>query len=63
PLTGTWNVAGRMGYSSQTLNDVTGMTGLCVGAGFGTRGLSFDYAFVPYGGLGITNRFSVSAKF
>lgn len=63
PLTGTWNVAGRMGYNSQTLNDVTGMTGLCVGAGFGTRGLSFDYAFVPYGGLGITNRFSISAKF
>ena len=63
PLMGAWSCAGRMGYNSQTLSDVTGVTGLSVGAGFGLRGLSFDYAFVPYGGLGITNRFSVSAKF
>jgi hypothetical protein len=58
-----WSFAGRMGYNSQTLGDVTGVSGLSVGAGFGLRGLNIDYAFVPYGGLGITNRFSVSAKF
>jgi hypothetical protein len=60
---GAWSFAGRMGYNSQTMSDVSGVTGFSVGAGFGLRGLSIDYAFVPYGGLGITNRFSVSLKF
>ena len=63
PLMGAWSCAGRMGYNSQTLSDVTGVTGLSVGAGLGLRGLSVDYAFVPYGGMGITNRFSLSVKF
>jgi long-subunit fatty acid transport protein len=61
--TGEWSFAGRIGYNSQTMSDVTGVTGMSVGAGFGLHGISIDYAFVPYGGLGITNRISVSAKF
>jgi hypothetical protein len=61
--TAAWSFDGRMGYNTQTMSDVTGVTGLSVGAGFGLHGLSIDYAFVPYGGLGITNRFSLSAKF
>jgi hypothetical protein len=63
PLPGGWGFTGRMGYSSQTLGDVSGVAGLTMGVGLGARGLAFDYAFAPYGGLGITNRFSVSAKF
>ncbi len=63
PLTGSWSFAGRMGYSSQTMLDVTGVTGFSVGIGLGSGGLAFDYAFAPYGGVGITNRFSLSAKF
>ena len=63
PLQGEWGFTGRMGYNSQTLGDVSGVTSLCVGVGLDSRGFAFDYAFAPYGGLGITNRFSVSAKF
>jgi hypothetical protein len=63
PVQGEWGFAGRLGYDSQTMGDVTGMTGLSLGVGLGSRSLAFDYAFIPYGGLGITNRFSVSAKF
>ncbi|MBI5241472.1 MAG: PorV/PorQ family protein [Elusimicrobia bacterium] len=63
PVSGGWEFAGRMGYNSQTLGDVTGVSGLSMGVGVGSRGLSFDYAFTPYGGVGISNRFSVSAKF
>jgi hypothetical protein len=63
PVPGGWEFAGRMGYNSQTLGDVTGVSGLSMGVGVGSRGLSFDYAFTPYGGVGITNRFSVSARF
>ena len=63
PLKDGWSAMGRAGYDSQTLSDVSGMTGLAVGAGIGAKSLSFDYAFVPYGGLGISNRFSLTVKF
>jgi hypothetical protein len=36
---------------------------LSLGVGVNSKVLSIDYAFVPYGGLGITNRFSISCKF
>lgn len=63
PVSGGWDFAGRLGYNSQTLGDVTGVSGLSLGVGVGSPRLSFDYAFTPYGGVGITNRFSVSARF
>jgi hypothetical protein len=63
PAMGGWSFAGRLGYNSQTLGDVTGVSGVSAGVGLSAGGFSFDYAFVPYGGLGITNRFSLSAKF
>ncbi|MDD5628734.1 MAG: hypothetical protein PHU21_06695, partial [Elusimicrobia bacterium] len=63
PVKGDWNLAGRLGFDSRTVGDVTGVSGLSVGAGFACKALSLDYAFVPYGGLGITNRFSASIRF
>ncbi|MCX5795357.1 MAG: hypothetical protein NTY77_07690 [Elusimicrobia bacterium] len=63
PVKESWSVAGRLGFDSRTMGDVTGVSGISVGAGFASKALSLDYAFVPYGGLGITNRFSVSARF
>ncbi|MBI3552028.1 MAG: PorV/PorQ family protein [Elusimicrobia bacterium] len=63
PLKDTWSFAGRLGYNSRNVGDVSGVTGVSVGVGLGAHGLNFDYSFVPYGSLGITNRFSVSAKF
>jgi hypothetical protein len=63
PVKDAWSFAARAGYSSQTTGEVTGFTGLSLGIGLANKGLSFDYAFVPYGGLGVTSRFSLSAKF
>lgn len=62
PVKDAWNFSARAGYSSQTTGEVTGFTGLSLGIGLANKGLAFDYAFVPYGGVGITNRFSLSAK-
>ncbi len=57
-------VAFRAGYQS---NKLTKNLGDLVGASFGTgirfQSLQFDYAFVPYGLLGDTQRFSVSYRF
>ncbi len=63
PIKDDWAMTGRFGYNSQTLSDVTGVSGLSMGIGLGSKAMTFDYAFVPYGGLGITNRFSLSARF
>jgi hypothetical protein len=57
------SLAGRLGYNSLTSGDVSGVTGLAFGFGVGYGRLSFDYAFLPYGGLGITQRISLSMKF
>ena len=62
PIKGDWVMAGRAGYGSQTLGDVTGVTGVSAGVGFDSKSLDVDYAFAPYGGLGITNRISISVK-
>lgn len=62
-VSGGWGLAGRLGYSSQSVSDASGVTGVSVGVGIASQAFGFDYAFVPYGSLGVTNRFSVSAKF
>lgn len=62
PIRDSWSLAGRLGYNSQTLYDVTGITGFSLGLGIGSKRLAFDCAFAPYGGVGITNRVSVSVK-
>jgi hypothetical protein len=56
-------LAGRLGYNSLTSGDISGVTGLAFGFGVGYGRLAFDYAFLPYGGLGITQRISLSFKF
>jgi hypothetical protein len=61
--TETFNFASRMGYNSQTQGDISGVTGLSFGMGFGFKKISFDYAFLPYGGVGLTHRISLSLKF
>jgi hypothetical protein len=62
PIKDAWSVAARAGYSSQTLGDVTGLSGWSLGVGFGSKAMSLDYAFAPFGGLGITNRFSAAMR-
>ena len=49
----------RTGYNSN--NDID--KGLSAGIGFGTEGLQFDYAFVPYGDVDNTHRASIGRRF
>ena len=56
------SLAGRMGYNSLTAGDISGFTGVSFGFGLAYQTISFDYALLPYGGLGITHRISLSFK-
>jgi hypothetical protein len=55
-------LAGRLGYNSRTAGDVSGVTGVTLGFGLGWRQFGFDYAFLPYGSLGMTQRISLNFK-
>jgi len=55
-------LAGRAGYSSNP-RDLGGLSGMSLGFGAAYRGYDLDYAYVPFGDLGITNRVSLSFKF
>jgi len=57
-----FGLAGRAGYRSNT-KGLTGLAGFTFGVGFGFKSYSLDWAFVPYGELGDTNRISFAAKF
>lgn len=61
--TGPWTFAARAGVNTQTLGSVDGFSGVSMGFGLGYRGGSFDYAFVPLGGLGQAQRLSISFRF
>jgi long-subunit fatty acid transport protein len=55
-------VAGRLGYTTFT-RQIDGLNGLSGGLGFTYKEYTIDYAFVPYGDLGNTQRISLSIKF
>ena len=61
-ISGRVSAAGRVGYSTVSQN-TGGLNGLSAGAGLTYLGYSIDYAFVPYGDLGNTQRISFSMKF
>jgi hypothetical protein len=48
---------GRLGYNTRNEENAGG--GLTAGLGFNFKGFRFDYAYVPYGDLGATHRFSL----
>lgn len=52
----------RTGYSSH-YKDIGGLNGLTLGTGFSYYKASFDFAWVPYGYLGHTFRYSLLIKF
>jgi len=55
-----WNLISlRCGYKSRADLD----KGIRFGAGFEVEDMSIDYAFVPFGVLGNTHRFTISVKF
>ena len=52
----------RLGYTSQR-SDSAGLNGLSMGAGLSFKKASFDFAWVPFGNLGDTFRYSLLVKF
>lgn len=54
----------RAGYQ-QAFQDqeISGLTGLTVGTGLKLSGLVIDYAYLPYGELGVSNRITVGYEF
>jgi len=58
----SFNLALRAGYDGRN-KDIPGFNWLNFGFGIGFNDLSFDYAFVPCGDIGMTHRFSFSIKF
>lgn len=57
-----FNVTVRGGYNS-TRTNTEGASGLSAGAGLGFRQFAFDFAWVPFGDLGNTFRYSLHIKF
>ena len=55
----------RFGYSSERKDNPgsAAMNGLSFGAGVSFRKAAFDFAWIPYGGLGDTFRYSLLVKF
>jgi hypothetical protein len=54
----------RAGYQfSLANNQINGISGLTLGAGFLYRGFTLDYAYLPYGDLGTAQRVSAGYKF
>jgi hypothetical protein len=58
-----FSFAGRVGFNSQTLSGLNGFTAVTMGAGLSSRDFGLDYAFLPMGSLGVTQRISLSYKF
>lgn len=52
----------RLGYKTTTVGNLGALSGLSMGLGFKWLRYGIDYAWVPYGDLGNTHRFSLSAK-
>ena len=61
-LKGSLDIALRAGYNTRNIN-TGGINGFTAGFGIKYREYSIDYAFVPYGDLGNTNRISLSVAF
>ena len=61
-LSGKMQIAGRAGYNTENIN-TGGLNGFTVGLGIKYLDYALDYAFVPYGDLGNTNRISFTVAF
>lgn len=60
---GRWQFAGRAGYNTRASGDIKGLSGISLGLGVVISQLSIDYAFIPYGDLGNTQRISLGIGF
>lgn len=53
----------RGGYNVSRARGIDGLTGMSAGVGLEFNGIRFDYAWVPYGDLGTTNRVTFGYSF
>jgi len=54
----------RGGWSGRTsAEELDGFSSISVGFGLGMQGVAFDYAWLPFGALGMTHRLSLDYKF
>ena len=60
PMREGFSFAARGGFNTQTLTSITGITGFSMGLGAKFNSCSVDYAFAPYGSVGIAHRLSLS---
>lgn len=56
------NLALRVGYDTANISDIENFNGVSAGMGFMFAGFNLNYAWMPYGILGDTHRFSVGFK-
>lgn len=59
----SWKGFLRFGYNQSSGRDIDGLSGLTGGAGLDFPLLRVDYAWVPFGDLGTTNRISLAYRF
>ena len=53
----------RLGFDQSHTRHIDGLTGLTAGAGIDMERFRLDYAWVPFGDLGMTNRISLAFRF
>ncbi len=56
-------VSGRIGYNSRTATDIRQFTAMSMGIGLDWQRFCFDFAWVPFGELGQSYRFSITKRF
>lgn len=59
----TWRFAARAGFSSETVSDLGGFSGVSAGVGIGLKSMMVDYSFTPMSGLGDAQRISLTYSF
>lgn len=58
-----WTGFLRLGFSQQRTRGVDGFSGFTAGGGLDLKSFRLDYAWVPYGDLGMTNRITMAFRF
>jgi hypothetical protein len=58
-----WTGALRVGFNQSRGRGIDGISGLTAGAGFDLDTFRFDYAWIPFGDLGMTNKVSLAFRF
>lgn len=58
-----WSAAARVGFDQSHAREVDGISGVTAGFGLDLAALRVDYAWLPHGDLGTSNRFTVAFRF